>query len=650
VSDFLSKRDGIVQALRRHVQERYEVDVPIVPSVPPEVAMGDVGFPLAFGLAKALRRPPREIAEELVREIGEIEGVSRLEVAGAGYVNAYLRRGQFLADLVKRPPGPRAGSAGGKVVVEHTNINPNKAAHIGHLRNAVLGDTLVRLFRHAGRSVEVQNYIDDTGVQVADVVVGFEVLEEKGLEEVRAIERLDHHCWDLYARVTRWYEEDDARRGERSRVLQAMEEGEGETAELAALVAERVAECHLRTMERLGVRYDLLTHESDILRHHFWEAAFLRMRNRGVVHEESEGRNEGCWVMELASSEEFAGMEDADKVLVRSDGTVTYVGKDIAYQMWKFGVLGKDFRYGRHPFSRPDYELWTTRTEEPEEGRSFGGAERVYNVIDVRQSYLQKVVKESLRASGFEEQAEASIHYAYEFVALSPQAAREMGVAGAGEEGKALGMSGRQGLGVKADDLIDMLEETARREVAQRNPEMDAEEVNGIGHALAVSALRYFMLKFTRNKLIAFDFEEALAFEGETGPYLQYSVVRARNILRKLEEAERWQTGRAREHAEDSVFALLEDPETGDEVWGLVRLIGRLGEFLELALSSEEQAHLARYAFNLAQSFNHFYHKHYLLQERDDGIMADRAVIVEVFLREMERVLDLLGIEAPQRM
>jgi len=650
LSDFLGKRDGIVQALRRHVGERYKADVPIVPEVPPEVAMGDVGLPLAFALAKELRRPPREIALELVEEIGEIDGVSRLEVAGGGYVNVFLRRGQFLADLVKHPPGRRSVAAEGKTVVEHTNINPNKAAHIGHLRNAVLGDTLVRLFRHAGRSVEVQNYIDDTGVQVADVVVGFQVLEEKGLEEVRAIERFDHHCWDLYARVTRWYEEDETRRAARGPVLRAIEEGEGETAELGALIAERIVECHLRTMERLGVRYDLLTYESDILHLHFWEAAFHRLRNQGVIHQETEGRNAGCWVMELASSEEFAGMEDADKVLVRSNGTVTYVGKDIAYQMWKFGVLGKDFHYGKHPFSRPDYELWTTKTEEPEEGRTFGGAARVYNVIDVRQSYLQKVVKEALRASGFEEQAEASVHYAYEYVALSPQAAREMGVEGAEKEDRVLGMSGRHGLGVKADDLLDMLEETARTEVTLRNPEMEEGEVADTGRAIAVGALRYFMLKFTRNKLIAFDFEEALAFEGETGPYLQYAVVRARNILRKLEEAGRWRPGMAREHAESSVFALFEDPERGDDVWGLVRLIGRLGEFVELALKSEEQAHLARYAFNLAQKFNNFYHKYPVLQEKDDGIMGDRAVIVEVFLRELTRVLDLLGIEAPRRM
>jgi len=430
-----------------------------------------------------------------------------------------------------------------------------------------------------------------------------------------------------------------------------MEEGQGPAAELAAHVAERIVRCHLATMARVNVHYDLLPRESDILKLGFWEAAFEELRIAGTVRREEAGKNAGCWVMELATPE-FAGLEEADKVLVRSDGTVTYVGKDIAYQMWKFGLLPRNF--GFLPFlTEPDGRIvWRTAAGggDPDAPR-FGRAERVYNVIDLRQAYLQKIVCAALRLLGHEREAGNSIHYGYEHVSLSRRAAEEMGFAVAPEEeAKALGMSGRRGIGVKSDDLLDLLEERARKEVSERNPALSATQVAETGQRIAVAALRYFLLKFTRAKGIVFDFDEALQFEGEAGPYLQYSAVRAKNIFAKLAEAGRWAPGQAERHVPSSAFALLEHPETGDDVWGFVRLAGQLGEAAEQALATEEPATFARYVFNLAQAFSSFYHKYPLLQEPDDQLMADRAVILEVFLRQMGRALDLLGIEVPERM
>ena len=431
---------------------------------------------------------------------------------------------------------------GGKINIEHTNINPNKAAHIGHLRNAVLGDILVRALRALGRDVEVQNYIDDTGVQLADVVVGFVDLRYRTAAEIASLpEPFDYLCWDLYAEVGRWYEGDPTRQQLRRDTLHQLESGQGERAEIARLVARRIVHRHLKTMARLGIGYDLLTHESDILKLQFFATAFERLKAAGAVRLESEGKNEGCWVMPLRESEEFAGLEDPDKVIVRSDGTVTYVGKDIAYQMWKFGLLGQDFRY-RYWM---DESLWKTTSEEGAgDHPRFGGGSRVINVIDARQSYLQKIVRAGLESLGHPEAAASSVHFAYEMVALSTAAARTLGYLAEeaeGEEarvGKPLEMSGRKGIGVKADDLLDQLKTKSREEIAKRNRELEHDELELLSTQISTAAMRFLMAKATTTRVIAFDFDEALNFEGESGPYLQYSAVRG-NIQRRLKAADR---------------------------------------------------------------------------------------------------------------
>ena len=409
------------ELLAARIQGLFGVEHSPVIEVPPRRELGDLAFPAALHLARELRRQPREIATELADGLNLPSYVLEVRVEGAGYLNVFLDRGQMTGRMLDGARPTVEEPVDGKIIVEHTNINPNKAAHIGHIRNAVLGDTLVRLLRELGHPVEVQNYIDDTGVQLADVVVGFVDLRGMNASEIAALpEPFDYTCWDLYSEVGLWYEEDDKRLDLRRTTLHELEKGTGSRAEIARIVSRRVVGRHLATMARLDVGYDLLTHEGAILGLDFFSVAFDKLKESGAIHLESEGKNAGCWVMPLSQSEEFAGLEDPDKVIVRSDGTVTYVGKDIAYQLWKFGLLGKDFEYS---FWREE-ELWESTTAGVAEHPAFGAGQRVINVIDARQSYLQKIVRAGLEALGYQKEAANSIHFAYEMVTLSPATAR----------------------------------------------------------------------------------------------------------------------------------------------------------------------------------------------------------------------------------
>jgi arginyl-tRNA synthetase len=648
-------------ALAKHIRERYSQDVNVVTERPPRIEMGEVATPVCFELAKRLKRAPRQIAQEIAVELPAIEGVARVEVAGAGYVNIYFSRAQFLADAVAGAadalPVPSPDAA--KCIVEHTNINPNKAAHIGHLRNAALGDTLVRLLRRAGRRVEVQNYIDNTGVQVADVVIGFIHIAKKSPEEVRALAaqpKFDYFCWDLYASVTHFYEEDKTRLALRGETLKSIEEDHGAPAEMAAAVAPAVVRCHLRTMERLGIEYDLLPRESEILHLKFWDAAFEHLKKRNAIHLAASGKNAGCWVMRLndaADAADASGEDDDAKIIVRSNGTVTYVGKDIAYQLWKFGLLGRDFHYEKFHTYANGHTLWSTVSSGGDShAPAFGRATIVYNVIDARQAYLQNVVVAGLRALGFNEQADRSIHFSYEIVALTPRCAAELGYTLSDEEARKpyVEVSGRKGLGVKADDLLDLLETAARAEVDQRHPASPENERAAIAHTIAIGALRYFLLKFTRTAIIAFDFKDALSFEGETGPYCQYAVVRARNIFRKLREQQPdFDTASLEKVNQEVAERSLTAPD-GNALWEMVLHAGSLGTQIEAAVGAQEPAFIAKYAFQLAQSFNLFYHHHRVLTEEGEAKKVFFLQLSRLVELQLVSALQLLGIESPDKM
>ncbi len=676
----------MILPVHHHVRERlgaalgrlYQIPAPELPALtleyPPKREMGDLATPIAFELARRLRKAPRAIAQELASALGPIEGVDRIEAAPNGYLNLYLDRIAFTRTQLSGPV-PAAPPAAGKTIVEHTAINPNKAAHIGHLRNSALGDTLVRVQRYRGVPVEVQNYIDDTGVQVADVVVGFREIEGAGLDAITSIAestRFDHYCWDLYARVTRWYDEDQERLKIRQRVLHDIERGGTEAAAAAELIAMRIVRCHLATMARLNIDYDLLTWEGHILKLQFWAAAFEILKKSGAVYLQPEGRLAGCWVMKIEDDEldaRPAGSapengdttsaapgeddEDREKVIVRSNGTVTYVGKDIAYQFWKFGLLGRDFFYRPFAAKLDGDTLWSTSAESTE-GRppAFGRAEATYNVIDVRQSYLQKLLKQALRALGYPGQAERATHFSYETVALSPATARALGyIEGDAADGRGfVEVSGRRGQGVKADDLIDALVARAETEVASRNPEFSAAEQHRIAAMIAVAAVRYFMIKYSRTKMIAFDMDEALAFEGESGPYLQYAVVRAQNIFAKLRDRDGLEEAAVVAEAPQVQASELTGQTGTHDLWGLVLEAARLDEVVEQVVRTLEFSVLAKYAFGLAQMFNAFYHRYPILNEEDREVRLWRAAGVSYFRVQLTRALDLMGVAVPPRM
>ncbi len=511
-------------------------------------------------------------------------------------------------------------------------------------------------------------------MQVADVVVGFERLEARGLDEVRALaagEKFDYYCWDLYARVTEWYEADKSRLDIRKATLHAIEHGGNPSAEMGAVIADAIVRCHLVTMARLHIDYDLLSWEGDILRLQFWATAFDILKRNGTVYLQQEGKLKGCWVMEIdddvdatvdltdapatdeaaTETETEGGPNQREKVIVRSDGTVTYVGKDIANQFWKFGLLGRDFAY--RPFARrlTGETLWaTTSTDGASAHPAFGRAGTVINVIDTRQSYLQKLLKQALATMGHRTQAEQSIHLWYEMVALSHKTARELGYADDTEGKPFVEVSGRKGLGVKADDLLDRLVDKALVEVRKRNPDFTDDEARRTAEEIAVAAVRYFMVKFSRTKIIVFDIDEALSFEGESGPYLQYAAVRAGNIFTKL---------RDREQVDEAAIATaigtlpseaIASGEEADALWDLVLACGRLDEVAETAVRTLEPSVLAKYAFGLAQAFSAFYHRCPILSEERTDVRLWRAAAASYFRQQMARALDLMGATVPGRM
>ena len=652
----------LTEHLRAVLKAKYDLQLENIPlEIPPELKFGELATPIAFELARKLRKAPKVIAQEIVAALTGLDGFASFEVAGAGYINARLDRTAGVRRTAATEAGSQAAS-GIHSLVEHTSINPNKAAHIGHLRNAILGDTFVQLLRAAGQKVDVQNYIDNTGVQVADVVVGFQHLEGKSLAEVRLLldelkqkgQRIDYYCWDLYAKTSQWYtsgtaEENEARKKLRYAALHELERGDNETAEVAELISTAVLRRHLETMLRLEIEYDFLPRESEILHLKFWEAAFEQLKKTGVLYFETEGKNKGCWVMTRPGAETTEGETNEDaKVIVRSNGTVTYVGKDIAYHLWKFGLLGKDFGY-KPFFSYPNHECWISAEKGIEPHPQFGGAQAIYNVIDARQSDPQSNVIQALRGMGYAEQADRYTHFSYEMVALTPRCAVELGYDVSAEdlERPYIEVSGRKGFGVKADDLLDKLIAAARAEVDARQTGRDDAERQRIAEQIAIGALRYFMLKFTRNSVIAFDFKDALSFEGETGPYIQYAVVRARNIFRKAGTTPEAELVKLSGLAKFSGYL---EGEAAEDIWALWLCAARRTLVLEQCIANSEPAYLAKHAFQLAQEFNNFYHKHHILTEEDPARKTFLLATAAVALRELVLALSWLGIESPEAM
>lgn len=638
----------LTESIFQILKDSYPLDLDNIDlSYTPNIDMGDLALAFPFQLAKKMKRPPRDIAAEIAPKLESLDGITKVDIAGAGYINLFIDRQKFFLSKLQNLGHTTLVPQEEKIIIEHTNINPNKTAHIGHLRNAVLGDTLGRCLKYRGENVEIQNYIDDTGVQIVDVVYGFMVMEQKSLTDIEKIEgKFDYYCWDLYTRVSTFMDSNPDAAKIRSAILKKIEEGINPEAQIAKHISLRILNAHIQTMKRLGIDYDILPRESSILALKFWEKAFALLREKKAIEFIDSGPNEGCWVMKLEAQEE------KEKIIVRSDSTVTYVGKDIAYQLWKFGLLKKDFYY--KPYTKENgHTLWITTSKPTTHSVQFGSGSQVYNVIDTRQSYLQKIVVQGLRSLQYNKQAEKSIHFSYEMVALSPKSIKELGleITKEDKDKSFLEVSGRKGLGVKADDLLDRLEQKALAEVDKRNSELSPEKRTVIAQNIACGALRYFMLKFAKNSLIVFDFEEALSFEGETGPYLQYTLVRINSIFRKLKDKESFEEKSVINLISSKDFSLspLNKSELSD-FWELVLFAGKMDEEVLHSILSLEFSHLAKFAFNLCQKFNGYYHKYSILAEEDQHVKNIRILTIYFIRETLKRALELLGIPTPQRM
>jgi arginyl-tRNA synthetase len=649
-------REGVARVLKELLNIE---EIPF--NVPPQRELGDFSSAVCLSMAKQRREPPMKIAQEMAERLKSNPPpyVKEIGVSPPGYLNFKVDWPALAQDLI--PQILQEGELFGrpvsqtekKVFIEHTSVNPNKAMHIGHLRNSVLGDTVGRVLEWLGFSTEVCNYIDDTGLQVVDVVTALLYLDPPFYtkeSDFKAIwgkvpldQPFDYFCWDLYARFQNEFEKNPSLLEKREEVLHKIEGGIDSIAGFAKELATKIVQSHLETVAQLSIFYDLLNWESDIISRGFWEATFEILKEKGVLRFETEGPNEGCWVVPFGGIVETAeGMKSMDKILVRSNGSVTYTGKDVAYQLWKYGLLKKDFLY-KHWGPQANGEILWTTAKDGETGdrlsKSFGHAEMVINVIDTRQSYPQQIVVECLRQTGFEKEANESVHLAYEVVNLSQQAARLLGM-GETEEKKAYAMSGRSGTGVKAKDFIQMV----KQKVIEKADHPLKENVDS---ALASAAIRYYLLKFTLESRIVFDFDEALKTTGDTGVYLEYAHARACSILRKAKERKidpQWRG--------DCIPRQLTETERN--------LLDALSKFSSAVAKSGKTlrvSQLTEYAFDLATSFTNFYEhpdpgadvQTPFIHLRDQGLQTFRLSLVRAFQKVMANMLTLMGMPTLKR-
>ena len=628
----LDVRSALVSAVRSALDALGAPEVEAVVERSARAEYGDWSAPVALAAARVLRRPPLQIAEQLRDRLAAagLEFVSDWKVTPPGYVNARLNDAVWaptvldnahrLAEqaVIDFPAG--YAMVAGKTLVEHTATNPNKAAHVGHLRNACIGDTVARVLRRTGHAVEVDNYIDDTGVQVADVAIG---IRDLGIEQ-RLDEPFDRYCSRVYVEVSRRYESDPALLERRQQVLHAIERGSDDIATFVKDIASRVVDAHLGTMRRFDINYDLLTWESDIIALGFLERALQLLRETGAIVYVESGKHAGCWVMPPEGAPDDTA-DDETKVLMKSDGIATYTAKDIANQLWKFGLLGLDFHYRRWSGAN-DGVVTTAAHPHPDEVQaSFGHAQRVINVIDARQAYPQQVVQRALARLGHQQEAANSIHLAYEVVALTPPAAQILGVEVQG--GRELyALSGRQGIEVLADDLldraIDRLTEKARDQAT--------------AWLVAAGAVRYYLLKFSLTQIIAFDFDEALRVTGDTGVYLQYAHARSSGILRKVPD----EGGRE----------VTPPPSLLPAERALLHSIDGYRRALAETATSLSPSVLTSYAFSLASALSDFYeHTPAIVREEDPVVRRFRRELVAATRATLADALNTLGMAAPDQ-
>ncbi len=591
---------------------------------------GDVSSNVSFLLAKQLKKSPKDIAKMLSEKYQNCSNtlVLKTEAHPSGYLNFFANWEKLSQLILSESNLDEFGDVDiGKnstIVVEHTSVNPNKALHIGHIRNIIIGDTVSRILKKVNYKVNILNYIDDSGLQVADIIVGFKHL---GFDlESPEGKKFDHYCGDdVYVKTTEKYESDSSLEEIRKNVLKELEDGNSETAKFADKITRKVLANQLETCWNLSVSYDCLNFESQIIRSGLWSKIFEKIKEMNLIEFENEGKNAGCWVIRGEKKEE-------DKIIVRSDGTATYIAKDIPYAAWKLGLLEDPFNYKKYEKEQPNSRvLWqTTLNENDSTPQNFTG-EKVITVIDSRQARLQKIITDLM--GKFKSNQDAYIHLGYESVTLSSETAKVLGLDTGGKQAQ---MSGRKGLYVNADSVYDMLKEKTKEETKKRHPEMGSSDIEKIAHNVSVGTLRYEMIKQDLDKIIAFDLTKSLSLEGDTAPYIQYTHARAARILEKS----------VRSPSIDVDFSLLKEQPELD----LIKTIGLFDMQVRDAANNLSPKVIARYCHDLAVAFNSFYEHVKVLELGNEALENSRLCIVNSFKITLEKALDLLGIVAPDRM
>ncbi len=588
---------------------------------------GDVSCNVGFLLAKALKKKPFDIAQTLAQEYNKNLGtyVSEASAHASGYLNFVANYTKLVPDVIHSSLGSDYGTVNlgknSKMVIEHTSVNPNKALHVGHVRNIIIGDTIARILHKASYDTSVLNYVDDSGLQVADIIVGFKYggYSDKAPEG----QKFDHYCGDVvYVKITEKYETDKQLVELRSHVLKELEEGTSEIAKFGDEITRRVLEEQLKTCWRLGVTYDCLNFESQIVRSKLWFQAFEKMKSMGITTLELEGKNAGCWIIKAESED--------DKVLVRSNGTATYIAKDIPYAAWKLGILEDPFYYKHYTVQTTGRVLWQTTLDSRDTKMHFAG-DHVITVIDSRQSRLQKLITQIM--SDFKSKPDSYVHLGYESVTLSPDTAKTLDL---DTGGKSVQMSGRKGIYVSADYVLDVLSQRTFDEAKKRNPELDEIGLVKIAEQVAIGALRYTMIKQDLDKIITFDLTESLSLEGDTGPYIQYAHARALRILEKSGKSPNFETNL------DGLDTVYERD--------LAKVIAKFDLQVEDAAKNLSPKIIAKYCYQLAVSFNTFYEHVKVLTADSESTVNARLCLVYSFKETLAKALQLLGIDAPERM
>ena len=597
---------------------------------PAKPGFGDVSSNISFLLSKQLKRSPKEISEMLSEKFQHCIStlVLKTEAHPSGYLNFFAdweKLGQLiLSESFLDEFGDVDIGKNSRIVVEHTSVNPNKALHIGHIRNIIIGDTISRILEKANFKVNVLNYVDDSGLQVADIIVGFKHFGFD--EEPPAGKKFDHYCGDdVYVKTTEKYDEDPTLEEIRKNILKELEDGDSETAKFADKITRKVLADQLETCWNLSVFYDCLNFESQIIRSGLWAEIFKKLKEMSLIEFENEGKNAGCWVIRGENKEE-------DKVIVRSNGTATYIAKDIPYAAWKLGLLVDPFNYEKYEKEQPDSRvLWQTTLKKNDLiSKNFIG-DKVITVIDSRQARLQKIITSLM--GKFKSVPDAYVHLGYESVTLSSDTAKTLGL---NTDGKQAQMSGRKGLYVNADSVYELLKEKTKQETQNRHPEMNSSEIEKIAHDVSVGTLRYEMIKQDLDKIITFDLTKSLSLEGDTAPYIQYTHARASRILEKSN----------RIPSIDIDFSLLKEMSEID----LIKNIGLFNLHVRDAANNLSPKVIARYCHDLAVSFNSFYEHSKVLELGDIKLENARICLVNSFKTTLEKALELLGITAPNRM